>query len=56
MKVTLEIENVQQIDISLEAIERVIDGEPIRICDLAPLIGMKTILMGIKKQYQEQKS
>ena len=46
----LELKNIEQIDLSLAAIQRVIDNKPKLACDDTILIGIKSILEGIKRE------
>lgn len=48
--VTLRLERFDQIDDNIETMQRVIDGEPLRPADTSRLIGVKSILTGIKEQ------
>lgn len=46
----LKLKNIEQIDLSLAAIQRVIDNKPKLACDDNILIGIKSILEGIKRK------
>jgi hypothetical protein len=59
MKIEMNLARLDQIDLSIEAVQRVIDGLPMRIADIAPMMGVKSILEGIKaiadrKEYHQK--
>jgi len=46
----LELHNVEQIDLSIEVIQRRIDNKPLRIVDIAPLMGLMNILKVLREK------
>lgn len=51
MRLSLEIHNTEQIDLSIEAVERASKGLPMRAVDLAPLVGVLSILEAIRDRH-----
>jgi len=45
--VTLRIGHAHQIDLSIEAVQRALDKKPVRCVDIAPLMGVLSILKAI---------
>lgn len=46
--VVLRLGHTHQIDLSIEAVQRALDSKPVRVVDIAPLMGVISILEGIR--------